>query len=90
MKFLVASTNTEDATPFLAAESQRIAELRSAGTIIRGWVKADFSGGILLLECADQAEALAALGTLPMVRNNATTFELTEVIDLDEVGPGPS
>jgi len=37
------------------------------GTITGGWVKADFSGAILVLECADLAEATAALGTLPTV-----------------------
>jgi len=83
MKFLIVSTNTKDVSPFLAAEFQRIEELRAAGTITGGWVKADFSGAVLVLECADAAEATAALGTLPIVINDATTFELIEVVDLE-------
>ena len=41
-----------------------------------------------MLECADAAEATAAINTLPIAINNASTFVLTEVIDLDSVGPG--
>ena len=88
MKFVAVSTNTKDVSPFLPAEGQRIDELRAAGTITGGWVKADFSGAILVLECADAAEATAAINTLPIAINNASTFVLTEVIDLDSVGPG--
>jgi hypothetical protein len=44
MKFLAVSTNTKDVSPFIAAEFQRVDELRAAGTITGGWVKADFSG----------------------------------------------
>jgi hypothetical protein len=88
MKFLAISTNTKDVSPFIAAELQRIEELRAAGTITGGWVKADFSGAILVLECADASEATAALGTLPIVINDATDFVLIEVVDLDSVRPG--
>jgi hypothetical protein len=63
MKFLVVSTNTKDVSPFVAAEAERLAELRAAGTLTAGWVKADYSGGILLLECVDQAEANTVLNT---------------------------
>ena len=88
MKFLAVSTNTKDVSPFLAAEVQRVNELRAAGTITGAWVKADFSGAVLVLECADAAEATAALGTLPIAINDATDIVLTEIIDLDSVRPG--
>jgi hypothetical protein len=88
MKFVAVSTNTKDVSPFIAAEVQRIDELQAAGTITGGWVKADFSGAILVLECADSSEATAALGTLPIVINDATDFVLIEVVDLDSVRPG--
>ena len=87
MKFVAVSTNTKDVSPFLPAEGQRINELQAAGTITGGWVKADFSGAILVLEYADATEATAAINTLPIAINNASTFVLTEVIDLDSVGP---
>jgi len=81
MKYLAVSTNTKDVSPFIEAEGQRVAELRAAGTVTDIWLKSDFSGAVLLLECADQAEATAALNTMPIVMNDATTFVLTEVID---------
>jgi hypothetical protein len=85
MKFLAVSTNTKDVSPFLAAEVQRLNELQAAGTITGAWVKADFSGAALILECADAAEATAALNTLPIAANDATGIVLTEIIDLDSV-----
>jgi hypothetical protein len=85
MKYLVVSTNTKDVSPFLEAEAQRIAELRAAGTITAIWLKTDFSGAVLMLECADEAEATAALSTLPIVINGATAFVITEIVDPDEV-----
>jgi hypothetical protein len=88
VKFLAVSTNTKDVSPFIAAEFQHLEELRAAGTVTGGWVKADFSGAVLVLECADEAEATAALGTLPIVVNDATDFVVTEVVDLDSVRPG--
>jgi hypothetical protein len=87
MTFLAVSTNTKDVSPFIAAEIQRIEELRAAGTITGGWVKADYSGAILVLDCADAAEATAVLNTLPIAINDATTIVLTEVIDLDTARP---
>jgi hypothetical protein len=41
-----------------------------------------------MLECADAAEATAALNTLPSVANDATDIVLTEIIDLDSVQAG--
>ena len=88
MKFLAVSTNTKDVSPFLAAEVRRVNELRAAGTITGAWVKADFSGAALILECADAAEATAVLNTLPSAANHATGIVLTEIIALDSVQPG--
>jgi hypothetical protein len=85
MKYLVVSTNTKDVSPFIAAEGQRVAELQAAGTITAVWLKSDLSGAVLMLESADEAEATAALRTLPIVINDATTFVLTELVDPDSV-----
>jgi hypothetical protein len=90
MKYLAISTNTKDVSPFVAAEFQRVDKLRAAGTITGGWLKADFSGAVLVLECADAAEATAALDTLPTAINDATTFVLTEIIDADSARPSVS
>jgi hypothetical protein len=87
MKYLAVSTNTRDVSPYITAEFQRVDELRAAGTITGGWLKSDFSGAVLVLECADENEATAALNTLPIAINNASTFVLTEIVDLDSVRP---
>jgi muconolactone delta-isomerase len=88
MKYLVVSTNTKDVSPFIAAEAQRIAELRAVGTITAIWLKSDFSGAVLIVECADETEATATLNTLPIVINDATAFVLTEIIDPPSVHAG--
>jgi muconolactone delta-isomerase len=83
MKFLAVSTNTRDVTPYLAEEGQRVAELQSAGTVTNIWLKADFSGAVIVLECASKDEAEAVLGTFPIARHGATTIELTALADMD-------
>jgi hypothetical protein len=87
VKFLAVSTSTKDVSPFIAAEVQRVNEPRAAGTTTAGWVKADFSGAALPLECADAAEATTALGTLPIVINAATDVVLAGAVDLALVRP---
>lgn len=87
MKYLAVSTNTKDVTPFLEAEIKRVAELQAAGTVTGIWLKSDFSGAVLMLECADETEATAALNTLPIAVNDATAFVLTEIIDPGSVSP---
>ena len=83
--YLAVSTNTKDVSALVTAEFQRVDELRAAGTITGGWLKSDFSGAILLLDCADEGEAIAALNTLPIVVNDATSFVLTQIVDLESV-----
>lgn len=63
-------------------------ELRADGTIVGGWVKADFSGAVLVLECANANEATVVLGTLPTAINDATKFVLKEIVDLDSARRG--
>jgi hypothetical protein len=87
MKFLAVSTNTKDVSPFLDAGFRRIDELRAAGTITDVWVKADFSGAVLVLDGADAAEAAAALDTLPIAIHDAASVVLTEILDADSVRP---
>ena len=87
MKYLAVSTNTKDVTPFLEAEIKRVAELQAAGTVTGIWLKSDFSGAVLMLECADETEAAATLNTLPIAVNDATTFVLTEIIDPGSASP---
>lgn len=88
MKILAVSTNTKDVSPFVAEEFKRVGELAAAGIVINGWLKADFSGTVLVLDVTDKDRATEILGTLPSVANDATTFALTEIIDPDAARPG--
>lgn len=90
MPYLVVSTNTKDISPYIEAETRRVEELRAAGTITDIWLKADYSGAVAVLDCADEAEATAALQTLPVVKNEATAFALTEIVHIDAVQHGVS
>lgn len=81
MKFLAESNNTGDPRPHLAQESARIQELVRAGTLEQVWLKADWSGAVLIVSADDAASARAAVDSLPMVTNGVTKFTLTEVVD---------
>jgi hypothetical protein len=80
MMVLAVSHNTGDPAPHLQAEAARMAELQQAGLVELMLLKADWSGVVLLLRAADLAAAHEAVGSLPLVTNGITGFELTEVI----------
>jgi hypothetical protein len=80
MMVLAVSHNTGDPTPHLQAETARMAELQQAGLVELMLLKADWSGVVLLLRAGDLAAARQAVGSLPLVTNGITNFELTEVI----------
>lgn len=80
MMVLAVSHNTGDPTAHLPAEAIRMAELQRAGLVELMLLKADRSGAVLLLRTSDLAAARAAVGSLPLVTNGITSFELTEVI----------
>jgi len=88
MKYLAVSTNTKDVSAFAVEEYQRAMELRADGILTDAWLKSDFSGAVLVLECADKDELTAILNTLPIVIHDASTFAITEIIDLDSARPG--
>ena len=81
MKFLAESRNTGDPTPYLAQESARMQELVRSGVVERVWLKADWSGAVLIASADGPAAAKAALDTLPMVTGGITDFTLTEILD---------
>jgi muconolactone delta-isomerase len=64
-------------TPELGAlEARRAWELHQAGSIRDLFFRADESAAVLMLECADAAEAHRVLATLPMVAAGLIDFEL--------------
>lgn len=62
------------------AEDARMQELRHAGVAEQMPLKAAWSGAVMLLRAADHAAARDVVGSLPLVTNGITKFELTEVI----------
>ncbi len=85
--YLAESTNLEDVTPLLEAEFDRLDELRADGVLIEGWLKADYSGAVLVLSCEDDESMIAALASLPTAVAGATTFVTKSVVDLASVRP---
>ena len=90
MMVLAVSHNTSDPTPHLQAEAARMAELQQAGLVELMLLKADWSGAVLLLRAADMAAAREAVGSLPLVANGITSFELTEVITPGSIPGAPT
>jgi muconolactone delta-isomerase len=63
-------------TSLLHAEARRAWELQQAGIIRELYFRADRDEAVLVLECADVAEARKVLNTLPLVREKIIGFEL--------------
>lgn len=81
MKFLATSTNVGDPGPWIPEESKRMAELAQSGTLEHAYLKADFSGAVLVVEADSLQGATAQLGTLPLVREGVTTFQFTQIVE---------
>ena len=75
---LAVSTNRGDPTPHLQAEGARMAELVGSGLVQQVFLKADWSGSVLLAD-GDLDAVREAVDSLPLVREGITSFELTEL-----------
>jgi muconolactone delta-isomerase len=62
--------------PHLKAEAARVWELYQAGVLREIYFRQDRHSAVLVLECADVAEAHAALNTLPLVKEGLIAFEV--------------
>jgi muconolactone delta-isomerase len=70
-----------DFTPELTrAEAARAWELYQTGTFRELYFRQDYPSAVLMLECADVAEADDILRTLPLVEAGLITFELMPLI----------
>jgi muconolactone delta-isomerase len=81
MKILALEKELPGATaavfaPHLQAEAARVWELQQTGVLREIYFRADRSDAVLVLECADVAEARQVLETLPLVREKLITFEI--------------
>lgn len=52
------------------AERERVRELYKDGVVRSIWSRKDKPGAVMLLECADEAAAHAALDSLPLAQRN--------------------
>jgi muconolactone delta-isomerase len=70
-----------DFTPELKrAEAARAWELYQAGAFRELYFCRDYSSAVLMLECADVAEASEILSSLPLAKAGLITFELTPLV----------
>ncbi len=81
MRILAIERQAESTTagafqPYLESEAMRLWELYQAGTVREIYFHQDHSDAVLMLECADLAEAHRALTSLPLVAAKLIAFEL--------------
>ena len=71
----------EKFTPHLKkAEAARVWELYQAGVFRELYFRQDRSDAVLVLECADLAEANQVLDTLPLVKEGLIAFDIIPLI----------
>lgn len=70
----------EQFAPHLKAEARRAWELYQSGIIRELYFHADRSQAVLILECADTAEAERVLETLPLVQAGLIRFDLIPLV----------
>jgi hypothetical protein len=66
--------------PHLQAEARRVWELYKAGIIREMYFRQEKTEAVLILECADAAEARQALETLPLVLEKLIDFEIISLV----------
>lgn len=70
----------EQFAPYLKAEARRAWELYQSGIIRELYFHADRSQAVLILECADTAEAERVLETLPLVQAGLIRFDIIPLV----------
>jgi muconolactone delta-isomerase len=58
------------------AERERVRELYRDGIVRSIWSRKDKPGAVMLLECADEAAAQAAVNSLPLARRNMLEVQI--------------
>lgn len=81
MKILALSrrqpgVTTEQLQPHQVTEAQRVWQLHKDGLFREMYFRRDRPGAVVVLECATEAEARAALATLPMVEAGLIDFDV--------------
>jgi muconolactone delta-isomerase len=75
VQFISVSRRRTEAFPpeawtpeLLAAEGERVRELYAAGVLRAIWRRKDMPGAVVMLEAANEAEARAAVESLPLAK----------------------
>jgi muconolactone delta-isomerase len=81
MKILALEKEVAGAPPdavrhLLSAEARAVWDLQQAGTIREIYFRADRREAVLILECANAAEARTVLSRLPLVAHHLIDFEV--------------
>ena len=77
----IAGVTAEKFTSHLKkAEAAKVWELVQAGVFRELYFRQDRSDAVLVLECADVAEANQVLNTLPLVKEGLITFDIIPLI----------
>jgi hypothetical protein len=66
--------------PHLKAEARKVWELVQKGVIRELYFSADRHEAVLIMECADAAEAQNALAELPLVQSRLITFDIIPLV----------
>ena len=66
----------EEFAAHIEAERERVRELYKDGIVRSIWSRKDAPGAVMLLECADQAEAHAAVGSLPLAQREMLEVQI--------------
>lgn len=72
----VPGVTEEDFKPHLQAEAARVWELYQSEVLREIYFRQDWPGAVLILECADAAEANEVLNSLPLVQEGLIAFEI--------------
>ncbi len=60
----------------IEAERERVRELYRDGVVRSIWSRKDVAGAIMLLECADEPAAQAAVGSLPLAQRGMLEVQI--------------
>lgn len=73
---LTESYSEEQFAAYIEAERERVRELYRDGVVRAIWSRKDKPGAVMLLECADEAAARAAVDTLPLARHGMLEIQI--------------
>jgi muconolactone delta-isomerase len=66
----------EQFSTHIEAERERVRELYRDGIVRAIWARKDVAGAVMLLECADEAAARDAVGSLPLAQRDMLEVQI--------------